>query len=185
VENERAIADVRDAGLEPEIGFIMFDPISTIADIQENMNFLERNRLLDQLGRTVNLLCHEQISFKGTPGYRIAAKQRTLVPAGFWGVEGRLLYEDWRVGWLAAMMKTVCGKILDQMGNQDSQIHWRMENPGIGSFQTVNGYLVDFFGKLLDTAAHLTSQPEEAWTCNQLAGALEKIYSALSAAAGS
>jgi anaerobic magnesium-protoporphyrin IX monomethyl ester cyclase len=184
-ENERAIADVRDAGLEPEIGFIMFDPTSTIEDIRENMDFLERNRLLDQLGRTVNLLCHEQISFKGTPGYRIAAKQRTLVPEGFWGFEGRLLYEDWRVGWLAAMMKTVCGKILDQMGNQDSQIHWRLENSGAGSFQTVNGYLVDFFGKLLDTAAHLISRPEEAWTRSQMAGALEKICSALSAEVGS
>ncbi len=177
-ENERAIVEVRDAGIDPEIGFIMFDPMSTIEDIQKNLDFLERNRLLSRLGRTVNLLCHEQIAFKGTPGYRIAEKQGTMAAEGLFGFEGRLRYEDWRVGWLAGMMKLICGRILTQMGKQDSQIHWRIESSGAGPFQTVNDNLVDSFRKLHDTAAHLASQPEEAWTRSQLAGALNKIYKA-------
>ena len=45
--NERAIATVRRAGLEPEIGFIMFDAASTLDDIRENLKFLQRNRLVD------------------------------------------------------------------------------------------------------------------------------------------
>ena len=51
-QNERAIAAVRDAGIESEIGFIMFETASTLDDVIENMKFLERNRLLDRLGRT-------------------------------------------------------------------------------------------------------------------------------------
>jgi radical SAM superfamily enzyme YgiQ (UPF0313 family) len=184
-ENERAITDVRDAGLEPEIGFIMFDPICTIEDIRENMDFLERNRLLNRLGRTANLLCHEQIAFKGTPGYRIAAAGKKLAPVGIWGFEGKLLYEDWRVEWLAGMMKTICGEILRTMGKQGSQIHWRAENLGPGPFQAVNDHLVYCFRKMLDTARHLTSQPEEAWTRSQLEGTLGNIYAVLSEAVGS
>jgi radical SAM superfamily enzyme YgiQ (UPF0313 family) len=175
-ENEKAIAEIRDAGIDPEIGFIMFDPMSTIEDIKENMAFLERNRLLNRLGRTVNLLCHEQIAFKGTPGYQIAAARTKLAAEGLWGFEGKLLYEDWRVGWLAGIMKTICSKILTQMGKRDSQIHWRIESSGAGPFQAANDNLVDLFSKLLDTAAHLTSQPEEAWTRSQLADAPDKLH---------
>ena len=53
-QNEDAIRAVRDAGVEPEIGFIMFEPASTMEDVCENVRFLERNRLLDRLGRTAN-----------------------------------------------------------------------------------------------------------------------------------
>ena len=68
--NEKAIATVREAGVEPEIGFIMFDAPSTLDDILQNLRFLQRNRLLDRLGRTANLLCHDHVALKGTAGYR-------------------------------------------------------------------------------------------------------------------
>ena len=54
--NEKAIATIREAGREPEIGFIMFDAASTLDDIRENLKFLQRNRiLLTVWGRTANL----------------------------------------------------------------------------------------------------------------------------------
>ena len=115
-QNERAIAAVRDAGIEPEIGFIMFEPASTLEDIHENLKFLEGNRLLDRLGRTANLLCRYHIPFKGTFGYELALKQKMLVPEGLFGFEGRLLYEDYRVGWLAGIMRSLCRFILKKMG---------------------------------------------------------------------
>lgn len=175
IENERAIADVRDVGIEPEIGFIMFDPMSTIEDIRENLSFLERNHLLDRLSRTVNLLCHEHIAFKGTPGYRLAANRAKLAPEGLYGFEGRLIYEDWRTGWLASMIKAICGWVLTEMGKQGSHIHWYAEGPGKARFQEVNGFLVHIFRKLLNTAAGLPGQPEANWTGSQLAGALTEL----------
>ena len=103
--NEQAIATVREAGLEPEIGFIMFDAPSTLDDILQNLKFLQRNRLLDRLGRTANLLCHDHVALKGTAGYGNALQRKMLLPQGLFGFEGLLLYEDFRVGWMAGLMK--------------------------------------------------------------------------------
>jgi anaerobic magnesium-protoporphyrin IX monomethyl ester cyclase len=163
-QNERAIAAVRDAGIEPEIGFIMFEPASSLDDVFENTRFLERNRLLDRLGRTANLIHHEHIAFKGTPGYLLALQQGMLVPEGLYGFEGRLLYQDRRVGWLAAIMRPICQFILQEMGKPTSPIHWSAETSGNHAFQEINDHLVDLFNQLLATAANLTSEPEAAWT---------------------
>ena len=124
-QNELAIATVREAGLEPEIGFIMFDALSTLDDITENLNFLLRNQLLQILGRTANLLYHDHIAFKGTGGYQAALTRGRLVPQGVFGFEGRLLYEDYRVGWLAGLMKPLCQSVLREMGSPSSSINWK------------------------------------------------------------
>ena len=178
-QNEQAIAAVRDAGIEPEIGFIMFEPASTLDDVVENTRFLERNRLLDRLGRTANLLYHSQIAFKGTPGYRTSLEQGMLVPEGLYGFEGRLLYEDFRVGWLAGIMRPICQSILREMGERTSRIHWSAETAGEKSFQVVNDHLVEIFKRMLATAAGLTSEPQTGWTGKLLNGTLEEIEQGL------
>jgi anaerobic magnesium-protoporphyrin IX monomethyl ester cyclase len=183
-ENERAISMIRAVGIEPEIGFIMFDPMSGIEDIGENLAFLKRNSLLDRLGRTVNLLCHEPMIFKGTPGYQFASERNRLAPEGIFGFEGRPLYEDQRVGWLARMMNTICRYILKEMGKRNSKIHWRAEEAGRGSFEAVNHCLVQIFKRMFDCAMHLTSQPKADWTRSQLVYALNEIDDALSGIAG-
>lgn len=163
-QNEQAIAAVREAGLEPEIGFIMFDALSTLDDITENLNFLLRNQLLQILGRTANLLYHDHIAFKGTGGYQAALTQGRLVPQGIFGFEGRLLYEDYRVGWLAGLMKPLCQSVLREMGSPSSSINWKMESPGKTPYQAVNDHLVEIFQRLLRLAATLTEPPEATWS---------------------
>jgi hypothetical protein len=163
-QNELAIATVRDAGLEPEIGFIMFDVLSTLDDITENLNFLLRNQLLQILGRTANLLYHDHIAFKGTGGYQAALTRGRLVPQGVFGFEGRLLYEDYRVGWLAGLMKPICQSILREMGSPSSSINWKAESPGKEPYQAVNDHLVEIFQRLLSMAATLTEPPEATWS---------------------
>ncbi len=163
-QNEDAIRAVRDAGVEPEIGFIMFEPASTLEDVRENVRFLERTRLLDRLGRTANLLYHEHIAFKGTPGYHAALGQGLLVPQGLYGFEGRLLYADPRVGWLAGIMRPICQFVLREMGRPGSLIHWSAESPGASTFQTVNDQLTALFHRLLKTAEGLDHSPEDAWS---------------------
>ncbi len=65
----KAIALCRKHGIEPEVGFLMFVPDSSLDDLGQNMDFLIRNNLLDRLARTANLLCHSQIVLAGTSGY--------------------------------------------------------------------------------------------------------------------
>ena len=178
-QNERAIAAVRDAGIEPEIGFIMFEPASTLEDIHENLKFLERNRLLDRLGRTANLLYHYHIPFKGTLGYEQALKQKMLVPEGLFGFEGRLLYEDYRVGWLAGIMRSLCRFILKEMGQNTSNIYWNAETGKAKAFRPVNDRLVEIFKRILNTATGLERLPEADRTEKRLTQAREELAQAL------
>lgn len=163
-QNEAAIATVREAGLEPEIGFIMFDALSTLDDITENLDFLLRNQLLQILGRTANLLYHDHIAFKGTGGYQAALSRGQLLPQGIFGFEGRLLYEDYRVGWLAGLMKLLCQFVLREMGSPSSSIYYKTELPRKDPYQAVNDHLVEIFQRLLSLAASLTEPPKTAWS---------------------
>ncbi len=173
--NEEAIAAVRDAGLEPEIGFIMFDAASTIADISENLQFLKRNSLLDRLGRTANLLYHDHIAFKGTPGYRTAFEQNILLPQGLFGFEGLLLYKDFRVGWMAELMKKVCVFILMEMGEPSSPVYWEHESVHGEPYRAVNDLLVEIFERLSGVAEKLDCRPDPNWTGQKLAGIMDEL----------
>lgn len=178
-QNEDAIRAVRDAGVEPEIGFIMFEPGSTLEDVRENVRFLERNRLLDRLGRTANLLYHEHIAFKGTPGYHAARSLGLLVPQGLYGFAGRLRYADPRVGWLAGIMRPICQFVLGEMGRPASSIHWSAESVGAPAFQAVNDRLTAIFHRLLKTAERFDHAPENAWSQRVLDEARVEIQAAV------
>ena len=179
-QNEEAIAIVREAGLEPEIGFIMFDAASTLDDLAQNLEFLRRNGLLDQLGRTANLLYHDHIAFKGTAGYEKSLAQGRLASQGLFGFEGRLLYEDDRVGWLAGLMKSLCQFLLREMGDPLSPIFWKLEAVGAEPYQTVNDQLVEIFIRLLRMAETLTYQPEAAWTERLLEKTVDELQGTIS-----
>jgi SAM-dependent methyltransferase len=179
-QNEQAIAMVREAGLEPEIGFIMFDAASTLDDLAQNLNFLQRTGLLTQLGRTANLLYHDHIAFKGTPGYKESWARGRLAPQGLFGFEGRLLYEDDRVGWLAGLMKSLCQFVLKEMGDPQSPLYWRLEDVGTEPHQTVNDHLVETFIRLLRMAGTLTARPEAAITERLLQKTVEELQSTIS-----
>jgi anaerobic magnesium-protoporphyrin IX monomethyl ester cyclase len=178
-DNERAIALVRETGIEPEIGFIMFDPESTIEDVRDNLDFLDRNHLLDRLDRTANLLYHDQIAFKGTPGYRIAITQGLLKPHGLWGFEGEKIYADYRVCWLADHMRILSKHILKEMSRSSSKIPWYKMETGEALFPEINEILVLNFRKALRMAAQLQAPPETSWPQKQLAHALDEIDGAL------
>jgi radical SAM superfamily enzyme YgiQ (UPF0313 family) len=173
--NERAVATVREVGLEPEIGFIMFDAASTLDDILRNLKFLERNGLLDRLGRTANLLCHDHIAFKGTPGYQAALEQNMLLPRGLFGFEGRLLYRDFRVGWLAGLAKRLCHFLLLEMGKPSSPVHWTHESARNEPYCAANDRLVEIFERLLGLAEKLSGPPDADWTEGLAAGLTDEL----------
>ncbi len=77
-QNERALRILRGHGVEPNVGFIMFEPDSRLEDVRINFNFLKRNDLLKNLPVTANVLYHHQIVLEGTQAYRDLKRENRL-----------------------------------------------------------------------------------------------------------
>ncbi|MBI5591595.1 MAG: B12-binding domain-containing radical SAM protein [Deltaproteobacteria bacterium] len=157
--SERAISLCRSFGIEPEIGFLMFVPDSTLSDLSENLEFLRKNNLLNRLDRTANLFSHNHIVLMGTSGYQRYEKEGRLIPAGYLGFEGEIEYADERVGWIQDVVVFACHHVLRQSGFVDSPIHWRKPQEQ-GPAKWVNDYLVKMFERLLKNAESLKTLDE-------------------------
>ncbi len=105
-QNERALGILRKHGVEPNVGFIMFEPDSSPADIRVNLEFLKRNDLLRNLPVTANVLYHHQIILEGTQAYHHLRKEgRIDTPSSSY--EGTAYFKDPAVATLADMMRQV------------------------------------------------------------------------------
>jgi len=152
--SERAIELCRSFGIEPEIGFLMFVPDSTLSDLGENLEFLRKNKLLNRLDRTANLFSHSHIVLMGTSGYLRYEKEGRLTPTGYQGFEGEIEYSDKRVAWMRDVVVFACLHVLRESAPSDSPIHWRRPQ-GQGLAKKVNDYLVKMFERLLKNAESL------------------------------
>ncbi|MCG6877803.1 MAG: B12-binding domain-containing radical SAM protein [Deltaproteobacteria bacterium] len=174
--SERAIGLCRSAGIEPEIGFLMFVPDSILADLEHNLAFLRRNLLLDRLDRTANLLCHYQIVFMGTSGYRCFQDQDRLTQLGPLGFEGDIAYGDPRVKWVSEVMIPVCHSVLRDMSQPGSPTDWRCGSANSGTDKRVNDFLVDTFERLLATAGQGSPLPRAEPLVENIEADLTGIY---------
>jgi anaerobic magnesium-protoporphyrin IX monomethyl ester cyclase len=76
----RAVRIMQGCDLQLNIGFIMFEPDTTLDELTENYEFLEELGLLNTPELTVNLLYHNQIVLHGSPAWvRFEQEQRLLV----------------------------------------------------------------------------------------------------------
>ncbi len=166
--NLAAIRAVRAVGLEPEVGFLMFDAQGSLAEVEANFAFLQEAGLLDRLSRTANLLSHQQIALRGTPLYARAAARGHLAPRGVLGFEGVMAFADRRVAWLAGMVRALCLQVLEQGCRPDSVLYWRREATGKEPFARVNRFLVRAFRELLHRARGLAREPSPAWSAGLL-----------------
>jgi anaerobic magnesium-protoporphyrin IX monomethyl ester cyclase len=116
-QNEAALAVLRRHGIEPNVGFIMFEPDSSFDDLRENFAFLRRNRLLDRLEIAVNVLYHHQIILAGSASYADLAAQGRLKISDHSVYEAETEYLDPAVGAFAAFMRGLTGHILDRMAD--------------------------------------------------------------------
>ncbi len=160
--SEQAIEFCRDTGIEPEVGFLMFVPDSTLEDLKYNFEFLQQNNLLDRLGRTANLLGHRQIVLMGTSGYRLYEKQGRLKRTGVLGFEGEVSYLDGRVKWISDLMIHACLYVLRDMEQATSPIYWRrsrVDNKDQPEAEIVNEYLTTLFTRLIDVADNSKTLP--------------------------
>jgi hypothetical protein len=158
---ERAIALCRSVGIEPEVGFLMFVPDSTVEDLERNLEFLKSNQLLDRLDRTANVLSHSQIILMGTADYARFKEEGRLTATSPFGFEGEVPFMDERVRWMCELVGHACLFTLREMSQPESPVFWRKVGDG-AVCSGVNDFLVDFFERSLREAYATVSLPPVA-----------------------
>lgn len=149
-QNERAIKILRQFGIEPNIGFIMFEPDSTIEDIRANFEFLKRNELLKTLEITANVLYHHQIILQGTKAYRQLQQEGRLEISPHSTYEATTSYANPSVALLASIMRDITNLIFARLDDVWSK---RVVEPEDAPkrYGEMNRLLVDWFEELLTT----------------------------------
>ena len=146
-QNEQAIRILRQHGIEPSVGFIMFEPDSSLKDIRINFEFLLRNQLLNNLAVTANVLYHPQIILQGTKAYqRFRDEGRLQLLAA--GYEGTVAFADRQVAALAEMMRKITNYVFLKM---DGIWSGRVEEPhnAPAIYSQLNHSLIRYFSQAL------------------------------------
>jgi 5-methoxy-6-methylbenzimidazole methyltransferase len=100
----RGVRIVRENGMQLTIGFIMFEPDATLAELEENYNFLEGLGLLAEHELTANLLYHNQIVLFGSAAWVRFERERRLLVDDSLPFEARYRFRDDRVGLVCSAM---------------------------------------------------------------------------------
>jgi anaerobic magnesium-protoporphyrin IX monomethyl ester cyclase len=146
-ENAESVLMLRSLGIEPNLGFIMFEPDCVLADIRQNLVFLKDNSLLQKLDVTANVLYHREIAFRGMPNFARLAAAGSLTGSDAFGYEGQYRFADPSVQFQADLMSYVCRRVLRATENARSPICWkRGDSP---PSQRVNDYIVNLFAETL------------------------------------
>ncbi len=114
-QNEEALRILRRHNIEPNIGFIMFEPDSKLNDIRVNFEFLKKNKLLNNLSVTANVLYHHQIVLKGTPAFEHLQREKRLTSKPTCTYEGEATFVDLNVSTLSSLMRQVTNCLFDRM----------------------------------------------------------------------
>ena len=100
----RGVRLVRESGIQLTIGFIMFEPDATLAELEENFNFLEGLGLLAEHELTANLLYHNQIVLFGSAAWARFEREGRLLVDDSLPFEARYRFRDDRVGLVCSAM---------------------------------------------------------------------------------
>jgi len=147
-QNERAIRILRDHGIEPNVGFIMFEPDASLEDVRVNFEFLRRNDLLKNLAVTANVLYHHQIVLKGTPAYQNLQRNGRLEIQSSSNYEGTTLFTDPKVTFVADIMRQITNFLFAQLAGIWSGKQEEPEDAG-ERYAKINGLLVEWFETIL------------------------------------
>lgn len=158
-QNENAIKILRKYGIEPNIGFIMFEPDSSLVDIRVNFEFLKRNELMKNLVITANMLYHHLIVLKGTKAHR-DLKEAGRLETQASTYESIVALADPQVAVLAMIMRKITNFIFDRMdGVWGGKV---MENENAQErYAKINSLLVTLFENTLMTLEAGTQFTEE------------------------
>ena len=95
---------IRESGIKLNLGFIMFEPDSTLAELEENYTFLDELGLLDEHELTANLLYHNQIVLHGSSAWDRFSQDGRLLLDERLPFEAGYRFRDDRVGLVCSAM---------------------------------------------------------------------------------
>jgi len=99
-----AVRAVRDSGIRLTVGFIMFEPDTTLEELDGNYAFLEETGLLTDHDLTANLLYHNQIVLYGSSAWERFGREERLLLDERLPFEARYRFCDERAGAVCAAM---------------------------------------------------------------------------------
>jgi radical SAM superfamily enzyme YgiQ (UPF0313 family) len=150
-DNKMAINTLRRYGIEPNYGFIMFEPDSTLADVRENYEFLKEMKMLNSPSITAHLLHHKQTVFKGTRDYE--KNNGDVGPESIVMYERPCEFKDKAVEALSEEVNVFCHQVLKDI-SQHSDVRNRQldscaydENDAFS--KQINEQLVEHFEQTL------------------------------------
>jgi len=146
-ESAASVQMLRSLGIEPGIGFIMFEPDTTLADVRDSFAFLKANSLLRRLDVTANVLYHREIAFRGMQNFARLDASGRLTGGDALGYEGLYRFADPAVQFLADFMSYICRRVLRATENAHSPICWKKGSSSPS--QRVNDYLATVFEETL------------------------------------
>ena len=109
-ENKKAIHLLREYGIEPTFGFIMFEPNSTMESVRNNFDFLKEMDIMTTPAVTAHLLHHRQTLFEGTSDYQSMLSEVPDTGAGtsFTNYEAQYKIKDPKVEAFSEIITNVC-----------------------------------------------------------------------------
>jgi len=107
-ENKQAIQLLRDYGIEPTFGFIMFEPNSTMESVRNNFEFLQEVGIMTTPAVTAHLLHHRQTIFAGTPDYQSMIREPICTDTPFTHYELFYKIKDPKVEAFSEIISNVC-----------------------------------------------------------------------------
>lgn len=143
-DNEQALQILRKHGIEPSVGFIMFEPDSTLEDLKVNYDFLKRNALLDKLEISVNVLYHHMIILQGSSSYQALQEQGRLNISKHSTYEADTDYLNPKIAMLAGMLRDMTNHIFSYM-KDTWELSFKKDPMILEKYHLVNNLLVQSF----------------------------------------
>ncbi|OGU16001.1 MAG: hypothetical protein A2076_05020 [Geobacteraceae bacterium GWC2_53_11] len=129
----RGVRIVRESGMRLNIGFIMFEPDTTLDELKENFSFLDGLGLLTDHDLTANLLYHNQIVLHGSAAWQRFEQEGRLLVEGHLPFEAGYRFRDERVGLVCKAMGRLTSEYFTRMAairRDGSGIGGGPANPG-------------------------------------------------------
>ena len=144
---------IRESGIELNLGFIMFEPDSTLEELEENYSFLDETGLLAGHELTANLLYHNQIVLYGSAAWERFGHEGRLLPDKRLPFEARYRFRDDRVGLVCEAMGRLTSVYFSAIDNV------RQCGEGDINGSAINELLKDSFRSLCRSAR--SQQPQQ------------------------
>ncbi|HHT9129937.1 MAG TPA: B12-binding domain-containing radical SAM protein, partial [Candidatus Brocadiaceae bacterium] len=149
-ENKKAIQLLREYGIEPTFGFIMFEPNSTMESVRNNFEFLKEMAIMTTPSVTAHLLHHRQTLFEGTPDYHQMMHETADTNGSFTNYEIPYRIKTPKVEVFSEIISNVCRTALSLLPkNFNCEINALNTGTESTSLNLLNNTLITSFDRTL------------------------------------